>query len=114
MRGNETILLVEDESPVRKVVADHPHPSGYEVLTASTPDEALSSQEIARRSDHLLLTDVVMPQLSGPQVARLLVQTRPDLRVLCVSGYTSETIVTHGILEGGFAFLQKPYTPQGS
>ncbi|HLK40826.1 MAG TPA: PAS domain S-box protein, partial [Polyangiaceae bacterium] len=111
VQGHETILLVEDEPQVRKLARECLERDGYRVLEATGPVHALALSHDHRGSIDLLLTDVVMPQMSGPEVAKRLKKTRPDMKVLCTSGYTDETVVRHGILEAGIAFLQKPYTP---
>ena len=85
--------------------------AGYSVLSAGSPSEAL---EIARRHAgpiHLLLTDVVMPAMSGRDLADRLVQSRPGLKILYMSGYTDDAIVHHGVLDAGTVLLQKPFTP---
>ncbi len=106
-----TILLVEDEDRVRALVrtilADH----GYTVLDAPHPGDALVSSARHLGPIHLLLTDVVMPQMSGPVLAGRLTPTRPEMKVLYMSGYTDNTVVQHGVLDPGAAFLQKPFTP---
>jgi DNA-binding response OmpR family regulator len=85
--------------------------NGYDVLAAASGREALRMAESERRPIHLLLTDVVMPEMSGPEVVARVRSFRPGLPVLCMSGYTDETVLRHGILESGMAFLQKPITP---
>jgi two-component system, cell cycle sensor histidine kinase and response regulator CckA len=112
-RGTETILLVEDEEQVRVLVHDILRHHGYRVFVARTPGEAIG---IAGQHDgaiELLLTDVVMPQMSGHQLARILKPARAKMRVLYMSGYTDSTILRFGELDSGFAFLQKPITPDG-
>ena len=84
---------------------------GYKVLEASQGEEALRVGEQHRGPIHLLLTDVVMPGLSGRQVAEALRQRHPAMKVLFVSGYTDDAVVRHGVLEAETAFLQKPFTP---
>jgi CheY-like chemotaxis protein len=111
LRGTETILLVEDEEQLRVVARGILKKFGYEVLEAKSGAEALQICERHRRTIHLLLSDVVMPKMSGPELAKRLVQARPGMRVLCMSGYTDDSIVRHGVLEGQMAFLQKPFTP---
>jgi two-component system, cell cycle sensor histidine kinase and response regulator CckA len=109
--GTETILVLEDEEQVRRVVIAMLVRGGYKVLEAATAAQALA---IARQSDQiidLLLTDVVMPTMSGPEVVKRVRETRPRLKAICMSGYTDETVFRHGILESGVAFLQKPITP---
>jgi two-component system cell cycle sensor histidine kinase/response regulator CckA len=111
LRGTETILLVEDEEQVRAIVLSILRRQGYRVLAAQHAGEALLLCERHPEAIDLMVTDVVMPQMSGPELARRLSQTRPDMKVLCMSGYTDDSIVRHGVLESGVAFLQKPVTP---
>jgi CheY-like chemotaxis protein len=112
LRGTETILLVEDDDQVRAVATSILRTHGYRVIVADNPGEALIQSEKDPNVIHLLLTDVVMPQLSGPQLAKRLAKERPEMKVLCMSGYTDDSIVRHGVLESHVAYLQKPITPQ--
>jgi two-component system cell cycle sensor histidine kinase/response regulator CckA len=109
--GTETILLVEDQAEVRAVIWNTLARHGYKVMGAANGAEALSILENYDGEVHLLLTDVVMPGMSGRDLAEQLVTRRPELRVLYTSGYTDDTIVHHGVLEAGMAFIQKPFTP---
>jgi signal transduction histidine kinase/ActR/RegA family two-component response regulator len=111
LRGTETILLVEDEEQVRAVALSALRRQGYHVLVAQHAGEALLLCESHPESIDLLLTDVVMPQMSGPELARRLARSRPEMKVLCMSGYTDDSIVRHGVLDIGVAFIQKPITP---
>ncbi len=110
-KGSETILVVEDEPAVRGLTLRCLESNGYTVLQASNGEEAL---EIAARHAgrlDLLLTDVIMPGASGPELARRLLERRPGLCVLYVSGYTDAAMASNGVLGPGAAFLQKPFTP---
>ena len=108
-RGSETILLVEDEDMVRQVARRILEINGYTVLEANSGREALLVSQQAPGPIHLMLTDVVMPGISGGETAQLLKAQRPDLRVLFMSGHTENSIVHHGVLDPGVAFLQKPF-----
>jgi two-component system cell cycle sensor histidine kinase/response regulator CckA len=109
--GSETILLVEDDDQVRIVAQDILRKNGYQVIVARNAGEALLHSEKHVDRIHLLLSDVVMPQMSGPELAKRLATTRPNMKVLCMSGYTDDSIVRHGLLEADLAFIQKPITP---
>src|SRR5581483_9412663 len=109
-RGSETILLAEDEPELRALVAEHLEARGYTVLAAATPEEALGLARAHAGPIHLLLTDVVMPGLSGRALSEQFRAERPEARVLYMSGYTDEIIGHHGLLEAGTALLQKPFT----
>ena len=108
--GTETILVVEDEMSVRKLAAEFLGSNGYTVLEAQDGGEALQVCEEHRAPIHLLLTDVVMPGMSGWELAERLAGARPEMKVTYMSGYTDDAIVQHGVLEEGTAFLQKPFS----
>jgi CheY-like chemotaxis protein len=108
--GQETILLVEDNPEVRDLARQVLARQGYTVLEAAEGEAALRRAEAHAGPIHLLLTDVVMPGMTGKALAERLSGLRPDLKVLYMSGYTDETIAHHGVLEPGVAFLQKPFT----
>jgi two-component system cell cycle sensor histidine kinase/response regulator CckA len=110
--GTETILLAEDASAVRAVAQEILQRLGYTVLVANDGHSALQLARARTETIHLLVTDVIMPEMSGRQLADRLKEQRPGLKVLFVSGYTDDAIVRHGMLEPGIAFLQKPFTPQ--
>ena len=107
--GTETILFVEDEQSVRELVSEYLTTRGYQVLDAGDGVEALEIASTHKGKIHLLITDVVMPRLSGRELAARLAATRSDLKVLYISGYTDDSVFRHGVLEGGMAFLQKPF-----
>jgi PAS domain S-box-containing protein len=107
--GNETVLVVEDEKPVRDLTVRMLQQLGYKVLSAASGAEALEISNSFSGKIALLLTDVVMPQMSGQQVADVLLGTRPDLKVLYLSGYTESTVIHHGV-GSGVDFLPKPFS----
>jgi signal transduction histidine kinase len=111
LTGAETILLVEDEARVRKLIVDVLTARGYRVLEATRGEEALRLSKTHSGQIDLMVVDVVMPEISGPELVRQIVPTRPGTHVLYISGYTDEAIVHHGIPESGAAFLQKPFLP---
>jgi hypothetical protein len=111
LRGSETILLVDDDDQVRAVAHSILQRTGYHVIEARNAGEALLHAERHPGTIHLLLSDVVMPQMSGPELAKRLANARPEMKVLCMSGYTDDSIVRHGVLDAQLAFFQKPITP---
>ena len=110
-RGSETVLLAEDEELVRTLARKVLEQAGYRVLVAAGGAEALAIAERHAGPIHLLLTDVVMPEMSGRELTRRLIARRPEVRVLYMSGYADEAIAQHGVLDPGTAFMQKPFTP---
>ena len=108
--GGETVLLVEDEEPVRSITTRLLETLGYRVIEAENGQEALRLFHACREKVDLLLTDVVMPDLSGREVAEALRAQDPNLPVLYQSGYTDDTIVRRGIFREEVAFLKKPFT----
>jgi PAS domain S-box-containing protein len=110
--GSETLLVLEDDAIVRETTCRLLERLGYQTLSAANGPEAI---EVARAHDgaiQLLVADVVMPQMTGPEAYRELVAERPDLIVLYMSGYTDEAIARHGVLEDGIDYLEKPFTVQ--
>ena len=110
--GTETVLLAEDEEVVRRLAREILSGNGYRVLEAGNGREALLLSEAHRGEIHLLLTDVVMPKMSGRELGERIRLHRPDLRILYMSGYTDDAILRHGVLVDGIPFLQKPFTAE--
>jgi nitrogen-specific signal transduction histidine kinase len=111
-RGTETVLLVEDEDGVRALERQVLHKHGYNVLEARNGGEALLMCERHQGEIDMLLTDVVLEQMGGRELAERLLKVRPEMKVLYVSGYADDAIVHHGVLKPGMAFLQKPFTTE--
>jgi PAS domain S-box-containing protein len=110
-QGTETVLLVEDEGTVRSVAREVLQMVGYTVLEAATGEEALQQADQQAGVIHLLVTDVVMPGMSGRELAERLIGDYPHLEVLYLSGYTDDAIAHHGVLQAGIELLHKPFTP---
>jgi PAS domain S-box-containing protein len=110
--GVETVLLVEDEEVVREMAMEILQECGYQVLQAKDGQEALLLARQHAGEIHLMLTDVVMPRMSGRELTKHLTPLRPDMRVLYMSGYTDDAIVHHGVLDEGTAFIGKPFSMQ--
>jgi nitrogen-specific signal transduction histidine kinase/ActR/RegA family two-component response regulator len=111
LHGTETILVVEDDRALRDLAESILAGRGYRVLAATTPDEVDTACRTFGYELDLLLTDVVMPIMSGREIAARVTACCPKVKVLYMSGYTSDAILHHGVLEGGIALLQKPFTP---
>jgi CheY-like chemotaxis protein len=112
-QGTELVLLVEDEDQVRAILKDILEGQGYHVLTASNGEEALSISLDLQHDIKLMITDVVMPQMSGSDLAMRVQAVRPNLPVLFMSGYTDDAIVRHGLLDEKLNFIQKPFDSAG-
>ena len=110
--GTETILVAEDSASLREMACEYLESIGYTVIEAGCGTEALQRSTEFHGTVHLLLTDVVMPEMNGRELADQIVQKRPGIKVLFTSGYTDDAIVRHGVLEPGIAFIQKPYRPR--
>ncbi len=111
--GTETVLLVEDDASIRKAVRQALQRSGYRILEAPNPGEAILISEQHTGLIHLMLTDVVMPRMSGPELAERLDPWHPEMKVLYMSGHTEEDVLEDAILPPGAAFLRKPFAIQG-
>ncbi|HEV8398844.1 MAG TPA: PAS domain S-box protein [Gemmatimonadales bacterium] len=109
--GTETVLLAEDDALLLPLARDVLKRLGYTVLEARTPADAVAVAQAYSGVIHVLVSDVVMPGESGLQLAHRLLEVRPNLRVLYMSGYSDEAVVRHGLLDPGTTFLQKPFTP---
>ena len=108
--GNETILVVEDNHEVRKVTGRILSMQGYRALEASNPNAAFSTCNQHEGPIHLMITDVVMPEINGPELAKRLMSLYPEMKVLYMSGYAKNFISHQGILEKGMEYIQKPFT----
>jgi len=112
LRGCETILLAEDSASVREVAGQYLESLGYTVLEAASGREALERTKDFQGPIHLLLTDVVMPEMSGPELAVHMAALRPGIKTILTSGYADDTILRQGELDPGVVFIQKPYRPK--
>jgi two-component system cell cycle sensor histidine kinase/response regulator CckA len=108
--GHETVLLVEDESAVLRLSKIVLERFGYTVLTAGSPSEAIELFQTHEGRVHLLVTDVVMPEMNGRELAARLREARPELKALFVSGYSASALAPRGVLDEGVHFLQKPFS----
>jgi len=111
-RGHETILLVEDEPMILDITIKMLERQGYTVQAAATPGEAIRLAREHAGEIHLLMTDVVMPEMNGKALAKNLLSLYPNLKRLFMSGYTSDVIAHHGVLDEGVQFIQKPFSVQ--
>jgi PAS domain S-box-containing protein len=109
--GAETVLLAEDEGLVRELVIEILKQGGYSVLPACDGEEAVRIAGQHNGTIHLLITDVVMPQMNGRELARRMLASRPGIKVIYISGYTEDAIIHHGVLDPGMHFVQKPFRP---
>ena len=109
-RGNETVLLVEDEPAILEMTVSMLEREGYTVLAAGTPGEAIGLAKNHHGTVHLLVSDVVMPEMNGRNLAKNVLSFYPDVKCLFMSGYTANVIAHHGVLDEGVNFLQKPFS----
>jgi DNA-binding response OmpR family regulator len=112
-RGTETVLVVEDEAAVRRLVSSVLELSGYTVLVAAGGEEAIELSARHAGPIHLLITDVDMPSMSGRQLAQRLRTERSEARILYMSGREDVEVISHGVMPSGTIFLPKPFTPYG-
>jgi PAS domain S-box-containing protein len=111
-KGSETVLLVEDEVSLRQLLQETLETSGYSVLVAKDGAQALRIAEVHSGAIEMLVTDVVMPGMSGPKVVEFMAQTRPGVKVVFISGYSEEAVAKHGLEGPGRAFVSKPFNPE--
>lgn len=112
LKGTETILLVEDDEMLRAITLEILKKCGYQILESLTVTDAIRIAEQYTNPIQLLVTDVVMPDMKGHELAKHLSRSHPEMKVLFTSGYTDNVIVCYGILEEGVPFLQKPYSAE--
>lgn len=112
-RGSETVLVVEDEDAVRRLIVSVLELSGYTVLAGANAEEAIAVSEAHEGPIHLLLTDIDMPVTTGRQLAQRLGAARAEARILYMSGREDVEVISHGVLPTGTLFLPKPFTPYG-
>jgi CheY-like chemotaxis protein len=112
-RGSETVLVVEDDGAVRDLASHILRSQGYRVLEASSGEEALDLYGVMKEPIHLVLTDVVMPRMSGRELADHFIFLYPEMKILYMSGYTDDAILRHGVLEEEVSYIQKPFTMEG-
>jgi DNA-binding response OmpR family regulator len=111
--GAETILVVEDDTMLRTLAVRALEARGYRVIAASNGEEALKLGQLSDEPVALVLTDVVMPKMSGPELVKRLADRLPGAKVLYMSGYTDDAIVRHGLMDASVALIPKPFTPLG-
>jgi CheY-like chemotaxis protein len=109
-RGTETLLIVEDEDALRESIRAFLSGMGYSILTAGSGQEALAIAAQFAEPIHVMITDVIMPKMSGRELAQILGSLRPQMKTIYISGYTDDAIMRHGVQEEGVAFLHKPFS----
>ena len=110
LKGTETILVVEDQAELLQLVKISLEDFGYKVMAATGPNEALLLSKTYPAVIHLLLTDVIMPAMSGKKLSDEIVKMRPGIKILFMSGYTANVLAPHGVFTKGIHFLRKPFT----
>jgi len=111
LRGSETVLLVEDEASLRELLREALEASGYSVLVARDGAEALQIAEAHVGTIQIMVTDVIMPGMTGPKIVDLVAPTRPEMKVVYISGYSDASVTRHGLIAAGTSFLSKPFSP---
>ncbi len=109
--GEETILVVDDEQSIRKLIVDTLKPLGYKCIEASCGTDAIKLAKNTPKDIHLLLTDVIMPGMNGKELSRVIKANHPAIKIMFISGYTENAIASHTILDAGVNYLPKPLTP---
>jgi len=109
-RGTETILLVDDEESLRTVVVDLLRQLGYQMISAASGKEALALAEKHPTKIDLLITDVIMDEMPGPELAEMLLSSRPEMKVIFISGFAEGSLAPNGVLKPGTILVQKPFT----
>jgi len=109
-RGDEVIMLVEDDTDVREVLSEILKDLGYIIIEAGDDAEAQKLSKKFNGKIHLLLTDLILPGLNGRELSELLLQSRKEMKILFISGYSDDVIAKHGVIDEGLSFLQKPFT----
>jgi CheY-like chemotaxis protein len=112
MNGTETVLVVEDDGEVRKLICEILRAKGYQVLESTKGDEAIAIARTFQGPLQLVVADVVLPEMSGPDIVRRVQEAKPGIRALFISGYTDEAVLRHGMVEPGVTFLSKPFMPE--
>ena len=112
LRGNETIMVIDDETHIVNMVKQILAEQGYHIISATNPREALILSDQYAKPIDMLLTDIIMPELNGPDLVRMMRQKRPTLKVLYMSGYANNAATQIGVLKPNTAFLQKPFTSE--
>jgi CheY-like chemotaxis protein len=112
LRGSETVLLVEDEASLRELLREALETNGYSVLVARDGAEAVQIAEAHSNPIQILVTDVIMPGMTGPKLVDLMARGRPGMKVLYISGYSDESVIRHGLVGPGRSFLSKPFGPE--
>jgi CheY-like chemotaxis protein len=112
LHGSETVLVVEDDAEVRRLICEILRTRGYQVLVSTKGDEALQLARSHAGPIELVIADVILPEVGGPDVVRQVQQLRPGIRALFISGYADEAVLRHGMVEPGMMFLSKPFMPE--